>query len=113
MFPEPTTWQPDELRPGLRAEFERDVTEADVLDFARNSGDCNPLHVDPGYAASSNFGGRIAHGAFQVGLASALLGMRLPGRRVLLGSVNARFPAPLFFPCRVAVQGEVSAWDRA
>jgi len=47
-----------------------------------------------------------------VGLASALLGMHLPGRRVLLGSVNARFPAPLFFPCRVVVRGEVAAWDR-
>src|SRR4051812_43027103 len=112
MFPEPSTWHPGELRVGLRAEFERDVAEADILDFARNSGDCNPLHVDADYARSSNFGGRIAHGAFQVGLASALLGMRLPGRLVLLGSVNARFPSPLFFPCRVVVRGEVTAWDR-
>jgi 3-oxoacyl-[acyl-carrier protein] reductase len=112
MFPEPAAWRPEQLRPGLRAEFERDVTEADVLAFARNSGDCNPLHVDPGYARASNFRGRIAHGAFQVGLASALLGMHLPGRSVLLGSVNARFPSPLFFPCRVLVRGEITAWDR-
>lgn len=112
MFPEAATWGADDLRVGLRAEFERDVTELDVLDFARNSGDANPLHVDPVYAAASNYGRRIAHGAFQVGLASALIGMHLPGRRVLLGSVNARFPSPLFFPCRVVVRGEVTAWDR-
>ncbi len=111
MPPEPTTWRGEDLRVGLIAEFERDVTEADILDFARNSGDHNPLHVDAAYAAASNYGARIAHGAFQVGLASALVGMHLPGRLVLLGSVNARFPAPLFFPCRVSVRGEVTAWD--
>ncbi len=33
------------LRVGLEAEFERDVEEADVLAFAENSGDHNPLHV--------------------------------------------------------------------
>ena len=111
MFPEPAVWEAEQLRVGLRAEFERDVAEADVLDFARNSGDANPLHVDAAYAHSSNFQGRIVHGAFQVGLASALIGMRLPGRNVLLGSVNARFPAPLYFPCRVSVRGEITSWD--
>ena len=111
MFPEPTVWEAEQLRVGLRAEFEREVAEADVLDFARNSGDANPLHIDAAYARSSNFQGRIVHGAFQVGLASALIGMHLPGRNVLLGSVNARFPAPLYFPCRVSVRGEITSWD--
>ncbi len=111
MFPEPAVWQAEQLRVGLRAEFEREVAEADVLDFARNSGDANPLHIDAAYARSSNFQGRIVHGAFQVGLASALIGMHLPGRNVLLGSVNARFPAPLYFPCRVSVRGEITSWD--
>ena len=58
------------------------------------------------------FRGRIAHGAYQVGLASALVGMYLPGKNCLLGSVNARFPAPLRFPTRVKVRGEVAAWNR-
>lgn len=65
------------------------------------SGDANPLHVDSEYACQSNFAGRVVHGAFQVALASALIGMRLPGRNVLLGSANAKFPAPLYYPCRV------------
>ena len=53
------------------------MTEADVLDFARTSGDFNPLHVDAAYAGRTTFRGRIAHGAYQVGLASALVGMYL------------------------------------
>jgi len=112
MLPEPQVCSPDELRVGRSAEFEQDVTEADVLDFARTSGDFNPLHVDAAYAGRSNFRGRIAHGAYQIGLASALLGMYLPGKRVLLVSVNARFPAPLYFPGRVKVRGEITSWNR-
>jgi 3-oxoacyl-[acyl-carrier protein] reductase len=100
-----------ELRPGLEASFERDVGEADILAFADNSGDRNPLHVDPAYAASTTYQRRIAHGAFQVGLASALLGMHLPGRDVLLNSLSARFPKPLLFPCRVRVEGRLRTWN--
>lgn len=100
-----------ELRVGLRHEEERELSEDDVLTFARLSGDVNPLHVHAGYAAGTTFGKRIVHGALQLSLASALLGTRLPGMRVLLGSVNARFPAPLFYPCRVLVTGEVTAWN--
>jgi NAD(P)-dependent dehydrogenase (short-subunit alcohol dehydrogenase family)/acyl dehydratase len=111
MFPEARVWAGDELRVGLAAEFEREVAEADVLAFAANSGDANPLHVDADYARGTAYGGRIVHGAFQVGLASALIGMHLPGRHVLLASVAARFPAPLYFPCRVRVRGEITAWN--
>jgi NAD(P)-dependent dehydrogenase (short-subunit alcohol dehydrogenase family)/acyl dehydratase len=103
---------PDELRTGRSAEFTREITQADVDEFARNSGDHNPLHVDADYAATTRFGKRIAHGAFQIGLASAIAGMYLPGRRCLLGTVQARFPAPLQVPTRVVVRGEIVAWNR-
>ena len=103
----------DEIAIGLTAQFDRVVTEQDILAFAENSGDHNPLHVDATYAAATNYGGRIAHGAFQVGLASAMIGMHLPGRRVLLSSVQARFPSPLKFPSQVRVRGQIVAWNRS
>lgn len=103
--------EPSEVHVGLAAEYVREVTEADVLAFARQSGDENPLHTDAAYARTTNYGACIVHGAYQVSLASALLGMRLPGKRVVLTSVRSRFPAPLFHPCRVQVRGEVVAWS--
>jgi 3-oxoacyl-[acyl-carrier protein] reductase len=112
-FPEAAALSPEDLRVGLTAQFEREITEADVVAFAILSGDANPLHVDPDYAARTNFGGRIVHGAFQVGLASALVGMHLPGRQVLLGTVQAKFLSPLYHPCRVRVSGEITAWNLA
>jgi NAD(P)-dependent dehydrogenase (short-subunit alcohol dehydrogenase family)/acyl dehydratase len=101
---------PEALRVGLAAEFSRELSAEDVLAFARLSGDENPLHTDAAYAAMTNYVRPIVHGAFQVALASALIGMHLPGRRVVLGSVRSRFPAPLFYPCNVLVRGEIVAW---
>jgi len=101
----------DDLGVGLTAEYEREIEESDVLGFAANSGDFNPLHVDSDFAQHTRYSQRIVHGAFQIGLASALVGMHLPGRDVLLGSVNARFLSPLYFPCRVRVRGEITAWN--
>ncbi len=103
----------EELRVGLKAEFEREISEADITAFARLSGDENPLHIDAVYARQTNYQGRIVHGAFQVGLASAMVGMYLPGRDVLLGSVTSRFAAPLYYPSRVRVMGEISSWNVA
>ena len=111
MSPEPRVLSASELHVGLSDEFERDLTEADVLAFAGLSGDHNPLHVDATYALATNYQGRIAHGALQVGLASRMLGMHLPGRSALFVSANARFLAPLYFPCRVRVRGEITAWN--
>ena len=113
MEPEPAHFRAERLRTGLTARFERDISEQDVLAFARLSGDRNPLHVDPEYALTTNYGRRLVHGAFQVSLASRMVGMHLPGREVLLGSITSRFPAPLGFPCRVVVTGELTAWNPA
>ena len=112
-MPDAATYRPEELRPGLTAEFEHPITEDVVLAFARNTGDWNPLHVDEDYAGTTAFGHRLVHGAYQVGLASAMIGMHLPGRNVLLVSVQAQFPSPLHFPCRVRVRGEIVSWDLA
>jgi 3-hydroxybutyryl-CoA dehydratase len=38
------------------------ITQAMIDEYARLSGDFNPLHVDPAIAAATPFGGTIAHG---------------------------------------------------
>ena len=98
MVPEAEIHRAADLRIGMSAEFEREITEDNVLAFARNSGDYNPLHIDPAYAAGTNFGRRIVHGAMQVGMASAMVGMHLPGRNALLTLLSASFPPPCGFP---------------
>ena len=44
--------------------FSVDVTMQDLMDFARLSGDWNPLHTDQDYAEDTTYGGNILHGAY-------------------------------------------------
>lgn len=108
-----SSYKPEDLRVGLTAEFTRQVKEQDILDFSENSGDINPLHVDATYASGTAYGSRIAHGAYQIGLASALIGVHMPGQSVLLTGIQASFPSPLYFPTEVTVRGEIIAWNLA
>jgi len=48
----------------------RTITEADVVNFAGLSGDFNLLHTDEEFMKSSEFGGRIAHGALVAAVCS-------------------------------------------
>lgn len=83
------------LRLGDHASLHRTVTDADILSFAEVVGDHNPLHVDDEYAKTTRFHGRIAHGAFAVGLVSSVLGNLLPGPGSVYLSQTARFLKPV------------------
>jgi len=51
----------------------RTITEADIVNFAYLSGDWNPLHTDEEMMRASAFGGRIAHGALGLAVATGLV----------------------------------------
>jgi 3-hydroxybutyryl-CoA dehydratase len=85
----------EDLELGMSASVSRTVSEADILMFAGVSGDTNPVHLDQEFAASTMFGGRIAHGMLSAGLISAVFGTRLPGPGSIYLSQNLRFKAPV------------------
>lgn len=70
-----------------------DVTREDVERFAALTGDDNPLHVDPEYAAESVFGEPIAHGMLTASAVSAALA-DLPGDVVYV-SQDLAFTEPV------------------
>ncbi|MGD9871711.1 MAG: MaoC family dehydratase [Thauera sp.] len=85
----------EDLQMGMSASVSRTVSEADILMFAGVSGDTNPVHLDEEFAASTMFGGRIAHGMLSAGLISAVFGTRLPGPGCIYLSQNLKFKAPV------------------
>lgn len=85
----------EDLELGMSASVSRTVSEADILMFAGVSGDTNPVHLDQEFAASTMFGGRIAHGMLSAGLISAVFGTRLPGPGSIYLSQNLKFKAPV------------------
>ncbi len=99
----------ENLKVGMTAEYSRQVTGADIQAFAEVTGDHNPVHLDEAYAASSQFGKRIAHGILSVGFFSTVLGTKLPGPGCIYMSQSAKFKAPVFINDTVRAVVEITA----
>ncbi|CAM5182299.1 Phosphate acetyltransferase OS=Castellaniella defragrans (strain DSM / CCUG 39792 / 65Phen)OX=1437824 GN=BN940_12871 PE=4 SV=1 [Castellaniella denitrificans] len=97
-----------ELAVGDRARIERVLTTRDIQLFAAVSGDVNPQHLDPDFAAHGPFQGVIAHGMWGASLISAVLGTQLPGPGTLYLSQSLSFLAPVRVGDRVAVEVRVT-----
>ena len=85
----------DELALGDSAQMQRTLRTHDIELFALMSGDVNPQHLDPEFAANTRFHGVIAHGMWGGALLSALLGTRLPGPGTIYLSQSLKFLAPV------------------
>jgi 3-hydroxybutyryl-CoA dehydratase len=96
----------ESFRVGERAEYVRTVTEADVVDFARVSGDDNAIHLDEAFAKGTRFQGRVAHGALSFGFLAAAQ-TRLVGAGVIWLNASVRFTAPVRIGDTVVTQAEI------
>ena len=96
-----------ELKIGDSAQFSKTITETDINDFAKVTGDFNPLHLDQGYAEKTIFKGRIAHGLLSVGLLSSILGNILPGYGTIYLSHDIKFLAPVRIRDTITAKVEV------
>jgi len=97
----------DEINVGDSASYSRLVTEREVELFAAVSGDHNPVHLDPDYAATTQFGECIAHGMLTGAFVSAAIAMELPGPGTIYLGQNLQFRAPVLLGDTVTVYLEV------
>lgn len=97
--PFPTEWQEnvtfDELTVGQSARLLRTLTLEDIQAFAAVSGDTNPAHLDPDYAADTLLHGVVGHGMWSAALISALLGTRFPGPGTIYVDQALHFVRPV------------------
>jgi 3-hydroxybutyryl-CoA dehydratase len=85
----------EDLELGMEATFQKKVTESDIQAFAQITGDKNPVHLDPVYAARTIFKERIAHGMLTASYISAVFGMEMPGPGAIYVSQTLNFRAPV------------------
>ena len=97
-----------ELSEGDRAELTRVVSDAHVAAFIDAVGDDNPVHSDPGYAATTMFKSPIAPGIFTAGLISAVIGTRLPGPGAIYLSQTLKFVKPVFLGDTITARVDVA-----
>lgn len=85
----------EDLHVGMSASFAKTITEADIVLFAGVSGDNNAVHTNEEFAATTSFGGRIAHGFLTASVISAAVANRLPGPGTVYLGQKLRFCAPV------------------
>lgn len=99
------------MKVGAKASLSKTITQKDIADFARISGDTQPLHLDPSYGAKTRFKGIVAHGTISIGLISGVLGTKLvgPNQTVVFLGMNCRFVKPVYPGDTVTATCEVKA----
>jgi len=101
----------EDLKPGMSAMFGKTVTEADIAAFAGVSGDTNPIHLHDGFARTTRFGQRIAHGMLGSSFISTVIGTKLPGPGAVYISQSLNFLAPVLIGETITAVATITAID--
>jgi len=102
---------PDALQPvSLPVRFET------ILAYAEITGDYNPIHVDPQFAARSPMGGVIAHGTMSLNLLWQSIAATLGDDALHRTSLDLRFVRPVRIGDTVEAGGarrpeRIDAWE--
>jgi acyl dehydratase len=97
-----------DLKVGEKFSTTKQITDAVVRAFAELSGDYNPIHLDDEFAATTQFGRRIAHGMISGALISAVLGYEFKARKVVYLSQTMKFIAPVYIDDTVTATATVT-----
>ena len=107
MSEKPSEYSFDEIEIGMQKSFKIFISEDRLDDFAKLSGDDNPLHMNEEYASSTSFKKRVCSGMFLSSFFSTLVGMYLPGKHALHISQSLNFINPCFIGETITIEGKV------
>ncbi|MCJ9430135.1 MaoC/PaaZ C-terminal domain-containing protein [Kordiimonas marina] len=88
---------------------ERTLSQDEFHRFAALSGDDNPIHVNPTFAAGTRFGATVAHGLFLVSILRGLMDELVPGGTQVSQSVM--FPAPTYAGAPMVFEAKITGRD--
>ena len=85
------------------------VSEEMVADYARITGDYNPLHFDAEFTSRTRFGRLMAQGGITTGLLHALVAMDMPGPGTVFMSQEWTFPKPVYIGDTITAEATVKS----
>ncbi len=97
----------DELQVGQTGEYQKTLTEREIILFAAASGDTNPMHMDEEYAKTTPFGSRIAHGIWTASLISAAVANVIPGPGSIYLGQTLKFSRPVKIGDTITIKLEI------
>ena len=92
------------LQSGL-AVVSKEISQEQLNAYARASGDDNSLHLDPEFAAGTQFGGIIAHGMLTLAFISEMMAAAHGRDWLESGSLRIRFKGAAYLGDRVGAWG--------
>ena len=98
----------DSIQVEDEATMEHIITEGDVENYAKITGDNNPLHMDLEYAGQTKFGQRVVHGMLVASFISTVVGTILPGEGALYLRQEVKFRKPVFIDDIIRVKVKVT-----
>ena len=84
-------------------------TPEHVEAYASITGDRNPLHFDPEFAARTKFQRLVVHGGLTAGILNALVAEDLPGPGTVFMSQSLKYLAPTYLGDTLTAEVEVLA----
>lgn len=100
-----------DLRIGQTSETIGVIKMSTVRNFAKISGDNNPLHLDSEYAKTEGFKDCIVPGALICSYFSGLIARELPGPGSIAVSMELKFRRPVYVNHLVSIKVEVLELD--
>ena len=88
---------------------EKLVTQGQIEEYARASGDHNPIHVDHAFAAEAQFGRTIAHGMLIAASISEMMTTAFQRDWLSGGRLKIRFRAPVYPGDKATTFGQVKS----
>lgn len=89
----------------------RPISLETLRDYAAASGDPNPIHTDPDFAATTPFGRPIAHGMLLLAYVVDLLTTTFGETWIATGKLKTRFRNPAYVDSAVTTWGAVKNVD--
>ncbi len=94
---------------GTQFSYKRTFSQAEFTAFGQLSGDNNPIHIDPEFAAKTRFGRTVAHGMMLYSTLRGLLATHFPDWQQK--NQELMFPAPTFAGDEMEIAVEVTGGD--
>ncbi len=105
---QPALIQPADLDTGTQLPCQsKTITQEQLNRYSDVSGDQNPLHLDPDFAATTQFGGIIAHGMLTLALVSEMMVAAFGKSWLETGGLKVRFKGAAYVGENLETWGRV------
>ncbi len=91
--------------------IEREITQQRIERYAHAAGDFNPIHLDREFAATTQFGGTIAHGMMVIAFISEMMTRAYGDSWSSTGKLKLRLRAPSYPGDTLTAHGQVKGVD--